>query len=244
MQGLKALIELIYPHKCPICYNFLKDSKKAFCDECLKRFKRLLPPFCNICSVPFYGITENIHTCENCLRKRPHFESISSPYLYDDIIIKAVHLFKYQGKMSISKGFGILLSEFVKSWWNWDKEDFVIVPVPLNINKLRRRGFNQSLILAKYVAKVLDIPIDYMNLRRTKDTVSQSLLKKNERKKNVKNAFKIMNNVFKNKKIILVDDVVTTGATLNECARVLKKAGAKEVKCLVFARTDPRGIRY
>ena len=162
--------------------------------------------------------------------------------MYNENISKAVHLFKYQGKACAGNSLGVLLAEFSKGWWKENEDDCVIVPVHLSKERLRQRGFNQSLILAKHVAKAIGLHIDYMSLRRTKDTPPQSLLKRDDRKKNVKNAFTVLGNGLKGKKVILVDDVATTGSTLNECAKALKKSGAREVQCLVLARTDPRHI--
>ena len=155
---------------------------------------------------------------------------------------KAVHLYKYQGKAPVGNSLGILLAEFAKGWWKGNKDDHLIVPVPLSPKRLRQRGFNQSLFLAKHVARATGIPVDYMSLRRSKDTQPQSLLKRDDRKKNVKNAFTVLGSGLKGKKVILVDDVATTGSTLNECAKALSKSGAKEVQCMVLARTDPRHI--
>lgn len=233
------LIDLIYPPRCPLCDSYL-DEEKLFCDKCLAGFKRLLPPFCSICAVPFDGIGDDMHICENCLRKRPYFKSISAPYIYSNSLSTAVHLFKYQGKRSVSKALGRLLAGFALDWWDRSKKDYVIIPVPLSPRRLRARGFNQSLVLSRYVSKAIKLPVDCMSLRRIKDTPPQSILNKEEREKNVKDVFKVIGNDLKGKNVILVDDVATTGNTLNECARALKKCGVKEVICLVLARTDPR----
>jgi ComF family protein len=116
--------------------------------------------------------------------------------------------------------------------------DLVILPVPIHRKKLRERGFNQSLLLAKRVAREFKCELDFLSLRRVKYTESQTGLKQDERRKNVKGAFHVKNqDAVKDKGVLLVDDVATTGHTLNECARVLLKAGAKNVRCLVLART-------
>lgn len=190
--------------------------------------------------MPFDSEESNTHICGGCLRKRPYFKSISAPFIYNEAISRAVHLFKYKGKRSISKSLGLLLAKFARRWWHWNRDNYLIMPVPLTPKKMRERGFNQSLILARYVAKEIGLPIDYLSLRKIKDTPPQSLLKKEEREKNVKNSFAVSNNSLKGKKVILIDDVATTGTTLNECTKVLKKSGVKEVLCLVLARTDPR----
>lgn len=235
---ISSLIHLIYPNRCPICGEILgKDSN--LCRECLSGLKRLSPPFCPICSIPFPD--GESHICEACLRKRPYFDSLSSAYIYEGTASKAIHLFKFQKKKSAGRAIGTLLSEFAISWWKGiSKKDieYVVVPVPLGKGRLRERGFNQSLIIARYVAKKLNLSMDCLSLRRIKETEQQSVLGIEERKKNVRSAFKVFGEDLKGKGVILVDDVATTGSTLNECARTLKEAGAEEIRCLVFSRTS------
>ena len=238
MSFLSFIVNFIYPPRCAVCNTFL-DQRGLICKECLAKLRELKPPFCKICSAPFYGEKEDIHICENCLRKRPRFTSLSSPYIYEGTASIAVRLFKFQKKAATGKLLGTLLKEYSLSWWKkirQKKEEYVIVPVPLAPKRLRQRGFNQSLVLARYISKSLKLPVDYLSLIRTKDTLPQSLLSPKERKKNVKDAFQVKGDNLKGKRIILIDDVATTGNTLNECAKVLKKAGAIEVRCLVFAR--------
>jgi len=132
---------------------------------------------------------------------------------------------------------GQLLSSFAKEWVP-DLKDFVIIPVPLHRRRLRERGFNQSLLLARVLASDLGNRLDYLSLIRNRYTQAQTGLKKKERRKNVKDAFSIIHpDAIKDKKILLVDDVFTTGHTVNECARSLKKSGAATVICLTLART-------
>jgi ComF family protein len=149
----------------------------------------------------------------------------------------AIHRFKYGEKSYLADSLGPLLSKFSESWI--DKPDgFVTVPVPLHKKRLRERGFNQSLLLARHVAGQLHTELDFLSLRRVRYTLPQTGLGKEERRKNVKGAFRLENNeAFKDKPILLVDDVATTGNTLNECSRVLRKAGCKDILCLVLART-------
>jgi ComF family protein len=114
----------------------------------------------------------------------------------------------------------------------------LVIPVPLHPKRLRQRSFNQSLLLARPVAAGLNVDLDYLSLRRIRFTQPQANLTSDERKKNVRRAFGVMEpNGLEGRKVLLVDDVATTGSTLNECARVLKKAGVKEVFCLTIART-------
>jgi len=155
---------------------------------------------------------------------------------YETIILHAIHQFKYGSNISI----GALLASFMAdfSFPDVDFTDYsLIIPVPLHIKRLRQRGFNQSLILAHALAKKWQIPVNFSLLKRHKFTLTQTGLNKTERKQNIKGAFEVSNK--KNivgENVILVDDVYTTGATINECAKTLTKAGAQKVTVLTLAR--------
>ena len=150
----------------------------------------------------------------------------------------AIHQFKYARKSHLANSLGFLLSCFARNWL--DKADgILIMPVPLHPKKLRERNFNQSLLLARSAAPLLGAELDFLSLRRIKYTQPQTGLKSVERRKNVRGAFEVVKRtVVKGRRILLVDDVTTTGSTLNECARTLRRAGAGEVFCLTLARTS------
>jgi len=151
--------------------------------------------------------------------------------------MECIQRLKYNMETHLKSSLGHLLSSFAKEWIP-NPKDFVIVPVPLHRRRLRERGFNQSLLLARILAADLGNQLDYLSLIRNRYTQAQTGLKKKERKKNVKGAFSIIRpDTIKDKKILLIDDVFTTGHTLNECARTLKKSGATTVICLTLART-------
>lgn len=192
---------------------------------------------CSICGVPFESDIEEDHPCERCIRKRPFYDRLRAPYLYKNGMMTAIHKMKYSGKSYIAKSLAPLLASFAGDWLK-DINDMLMVPVPLHPRKLRRRGFNQSLILAKKMAPILNSKLDFLSFRRIKYTKSQTGLNMDERRRNVKNAFELTDGRhYKRKGIILVDDVATTGNTMNECARILKKGGCERVYGLVLART-------
>jgi ComF family protein len=150
----------------------------------------------------------------------------------------AIHEFKYGAKSSFAKPLGLLLSSFARTWLETDK-NLLLMPVPLHPRRLRERGFNQSLLLAREVAKDLKVDLDFLSLQRIKYTKPQTELGSEERARNVRRAFQVSRReTVKKRSIVLVDDVATTGSTLNECARALKKAGCREVFCLTLARTS------
>ena len=150
--------------------------------------------------------------------------------------MESIQRFKYNIETHLTSSLGHLLSSFAKEWIP-DRKDFVIVPVPLHRRRLRERGFNQSLLLAKHVANRLNTELDFLSLRRVRYTLPQTGLGKEERRKNVKKAFQLKDpKIVKGRTVLLIDDVATTGNTLNECARILKRSGSREVLCLVLAR--------
>lgn len=240
MSLLASLLDIIYPPRCQICTDFLDDRPVVMgniCDECFSGFKELTHPFCSICCEPFKSKVEEDHLCEKCLRKRPYYDELRAPCLYEDKLVDAIQLIKYSGKSYIVKSLGPLLGAFGKNWLS-DANDMIMMPVPLHRKKLKQRGFNQSALFVKTISPVLGIETDFFTLIRTRYTESQAGLSLEDRRKNVKGAFEVRgDNDIKRKTVLLVDDVTTTGNTMNECARVLKKAGVEKVLGLTLART-------
>ena len=244
MKFFQPFIDLIYPPRCAICREFLwknrarKDQKELlFCETCFDGFSEITSPLCTVCGRPFASKNEEDHPCEDCLRKRPFFDMVRAPFLYEGGIMEAIHQFKYAGRAHLADSLGPLLASFVKEWMEMTAECLTI-PVPLHPKRLRERGFNQSLLLARHVASLLRTELDFLSLRRIRYTQPQTGLKSEERKRNVRKAFEITNQeAVKGRNVLLVDDVTTTGSTLNECARVLSRAGAEKVCGIVLART-------
>ena len=236
-----ALIDIIYPPSCSVCQKFLDTDgihETLICIDCLDDFREIHSPFCTICRTPFPSMGEENHHCENCIRKRPHYRQLAAPYLYEGKLMDAIHNFKYKGKRDLGKSLGHLLASFARKWLK-NITPSLIMPVPLHPEKIRERGFNQSLILAREVSKRLGNELDFLSLRRIRYTSPQTGLKRQERRKNVRNAFEFKGETdIRDRDILLVDDVATTGSTLNECAKQLKKHGCNDVFCLVLARTS------
>jgi len=240
---LKQLTQIIYPPRCVICGDFLwrapfdaGDSPNSICRECTSDFSPIDAPFCTICGMPFVSDEIENHPCEDCLRTKPSFQSAYAPYRYEGPVLEAVLRLKYSQKTFVADSLGPLLAEFVKTHF-MSLGPFLTMPVPLHPKRLRERGFNQSLLLARHVAASLNGELDFLSLIRTKHTTSQTTLSKRERRKNVQNAFFLRNpDVVKKKNILLVDDVATTGNTLNECAKVLTLGGAEAVFCVTLAK--------
>ncbi|MBF0519607.1 MAG: ComF family protein [Nitrospirae bacterium] len=231
--GLKianAAARLFYPSRCPICSETGKDdiSVTPICRDCWDTIERLKGGVCQLCSKP--GLHPDVTICGDCYADRPRVSSLLAYSVYEGALKEAIHLFKFSKIFRFSTPLGKLLCELPIP------EADVIVPVPLTRKRLNHRGFNQSLLLADKISKHSGIKLSIDLLLKNRETESQTLLNRDNRKKALRGVFHINGNV-KNKRIILVDDVVTTGTTINECAKTLLKAGASDVNAVVLART-------
>ena len=165
-----------------------------------------------------------------------HFKVHRSSGLYEGTLKEAIHTFKYGGVFPLVRVFGDLLQSTFQTL-SQDYPVDVMIPVPLHIRRLRERGFNQALLLVKELNRRIGIPYEERVLKKIKDTPVQIALKKRERRKNLKGVFQVKDTeTIKGKSVVLVDDVYTTGATVNECSRALLKAGAERVAVLTVAR--------
>ncbi len=193
----------------------------------------LYPLDCYVCGA---RIDENCGLCAGCMDKIHKNETGVSACRYEGALKQAIHLFKYRGFMAILKSLSGLLLDFVDRSVDMRRVD-AIVPVPLAPVKLRERGFNQAYLLARPVSSKYNIPLLTKNLIRTKSTKSQSRLKRLARIKNLKDSFAVKNpDKIRGKNLLIIDDVYTTGATINSAASALKSAGAASVRQLTLAR--------
>lgn len=249
MGLIKDLLNMVFPPKCLLCGGFLwqeyvqvEGISLSICRTCFSEFRKITSPLCPVCGIPFVSTTsQGDHLCEGCLRALPFYEASGAPYAYEGRMAQAISLFKYGQKSVAADSLGPLLATFARTWFKQTCSKLIVMPVPLHPKRLRERGFNQSLLLARYVARSLETELDFLSLRRIKYTLPQTRLQGKERRKNVRGAFGIWNGrSFKGRRILLIDDVNTTGSTLNECSRVLKRAGCDKVFCLTLARTEDR----
>ncbi|HOP55720.1 MAG TPA: ComF family protein [bacterium] len=217
--------ELIFPSRCLVCKRI---SREIICSECLSRVSPVPIPVCKICGSP----VEKSNICFRCRQNLPYFSRARSYALYDGVIKTAIIRFKFEKKKRIGEFLGNLLGEFALNL-NWKMD--VIVPIPLSDRRLKERGFNQSEILALEVGKILKLPVS-SGLVRIKETVPSISLSPAERIKNINKAFLLSDRDLKGKRVLLVDDVYTTGATVNEAGKTLLERGIKEVRVLTLAR--------
>lgn len=210
---------------CLICHNLV--DIKPICEGC-EQLVGLPKHSCKSCAVE---LQQDQELCGNCQKHPPNFSKVYAACDYAFPADDWVKGLKFANQLNLSKVMAELLAKKLQTT---DLTDKVLVPVPLHKNRLRKRGYNQAYEIAKELAKITQAQI-IPALERTKNTQMQAQLKFNQRAGNVRNAFKVTQNV-KNKDTLLIDDVMTSGYTINECARVLKQAQAKDVEVAVFAR--------
>lgn len=221
--------------KCIFCDDELnKKSKFCTCENCLKTL-----PFNNekVCARCGEEITSMSDLCLNCKdeKKEKYFDQARAPFKYQDEIVGAVHKLKYSNAKYLGKYLSAFMyEEFLKTTWEID----VVIPVPLNSKRLQTRGYNQSELLVNEF-KTNGYKIDTTNLIRVVNTPTQTSLSYVERQENLKDAFRVIEpKAFKNKNILIVDDVCTTGATIENLAKCLKENGAKKVYALTLAKVS------
>lgn len=236
---INSLVDLIYPKACILCKKKTDDKAagdNSVCFECWMKAKRNLPPFCCCCGRHLEKAHFYRHICPGCVRGKLHFDRAFSPFVYESAMKELIHEFKYKNKRYLGKILGSSLVEFIKEYsLPIDYIDF-IVPVPLHKTKLREREFNQAQILGSYIAKEFKKDSLSGNLLRHRHTKTQTDLGTNERFLNMKGSFSVVDPaLIKQKNLLLVDDVLTSGATCSEAAFTLKKSGANIVFVLTLA---------
>jgi len=234
---LESALGLIYPDVCQLCdERRAKVNEGLVCSECQRNVRFIVPPFCERCGLPFDGKLTTVFTCTNCRDLELHFTTARAAVSTQGITLEIIHRFKYQRALWFEPLLAdLLLRQALPALrsGNWD----LIVPVPLHATKLREREFNQAARLANHLGRALQLPVAVRTLKRTRPTRTQTLLTRQQRAENMHNAFAVRSrDGLAGKRIVLVDDVLTTGATTNACAKALRAAGAAEVCVWTVAR--------
>ncbi|MDY3918024.1 MAG: ComF family protein [Candidatus Limivivens sp.] len=222
---MKFFLNLFYPAKCPFCGDILK-KERLICEQCEKNVKPLQGPKCKKCG-KILGQKEREY-CLDCSRTKHAYARGTAVYPYSGAVRRAVWRFKYQNRRCYARAFAEMMwetsGEQLKSW----KPDLVI-PVPLHPKRKKKRGYNQAFLLAEPIAGHLGIPVLENGLLRVTPTSPQKNLDRKKRQINLKRAFKIGKDDVKLKRILLVDDIYTTGSTIDAAAEILLEQGAAEV---------------
>ena len=219
-----TLIDFVFPPLCLVCHNRLDPSMRFVCDSCWTAFIPQLEPII---------ASERMTILQN---SEKYFSQSFALYEFTPAIQDLIHAMKYKEMPGLASRFGRELGDVMVGYYQPDDFD-AIVPVPLHSLRLRERGYNQALLIAREIGKVMKKPVFEKGMKRCRYTNQQAKLNQEERRRNVSGAFKVRKkNAVEGKKIVLVDDVLTTGSTMNECARVLKEAGAKEIAIVTIVR--------
>lgn len=215
----------LFPKSCPMCDGLLRKNE-IICGVCEKKLIYIDEPRCKKCGRQLDD--DRIEYCSDCSVKHHYYKSGIAAFLYNDMISHSIYRFKYHNRRTYAEFYGRAIAHRYGSLIRkWQAE--VIIPVPIHQRKMIKRGYNQAELIGRELGKALNIKVDSNYLIRALNTKPQKEMDKSRRKKNVENAFKITDNVVKYSKIILVDDIYTTGSTIDECAKVLLMAGVSEI---------------
>lgn len=224
LNGCLRIVRALWPQPCVLCGADTRGA--AFCEPCTAELPRLPAQRCEICAMPLAAGA----VCGACLRQPPRFDRVEAALAYRYPVDRLVHALKYGRRLSLAPALGALLAQAVAY------EADVVVPMPLAPGRLAERGFNQALEIARALCARSGTPLLRDACRRVVDTPPQAMLPWTERAKNVRRAF-VCDAGLEGLRVAVVDDVLTTGATMNELARVLKRAGAASVSAWAVART-------
>ncbi|MBZ5505734.1 MAG: ComF family protein [Acidobacteriia bacterium] len=241
-SAAQSLFAVLFPSDCRICRSPLTTiSTLPVCGKCLAQIVPLEGLLCRLCGEKLFSSfteSEDGPLCGICRRVQPQFHRAAAYGGYAGALRELIHLFKYQGTRPAGKLLGRLLHDVVTGMALPDS--LVVIPVPLWSGRRQERGFNQAEAIARaflHFQSASSIQLETAILVRTRDTVSQTGLTRHQRRANVRGAFAVVRpEKIKGRSILIVDDVMTTGTTAGECARVLRRAGAKEVFVATVAR--------
>jgi len=230
-----GFLDLLYPPHCAIC-QCDTVAGEHLCAECRKKAPIITAPFCQTCSEPFSGRIDTAFSCPNCRGRRFDFTCAVSRYQSRDVVRELIHRFKYGGKVHVRQVLGDWLEETLADARLQSPPCDAIVPVPLHATRQRERGFNQAAILAEDLARRSGIRLCDC-LKRIRYTTSQTTFDREQRMENLRGAFRMrQHRDVRNLHLLLIDDILTTGSTVHECARVLLDAGAASVRVATVAR--------
>lgn len=231
-------VQLLYPLHCPVCDRIVRPWGERICLECLPKLKPITAPWCMQCGKKLYGENE---FCRDCGSGKHRYVRGRALYEYESAAVP-IYRFKYGGRREYADFFGEQIADHL--------EDFIgavhpdgLVPIPLHPSRKAKRGYNQAELLAKKIGAFTGLPVYTKWLVRVKNTVPLKSLTPKERQNNLKKAFNISGNDVKLKKVLLVDDIYTTGATIDEAAQVLKNAGVDRVYFVALASGSARVSR-
>ena len=224
-------MNILYPRRCPVCHQILTEKGILVCRACENQLHPIIKDYCLKCGRP---VAPEVEFCPECRKVHREFDRGRGVFLYNNRMRQSLLHYKYYGSREYGEYYAASICRYMERdirAWNPD----VIIPVPLHRARRRKRGYNQAQILAENLGKMLCIPVDSKSLVRRKKTSPQKKLGHNERKKNLKNAFAVTPAFRPVRKVLLVDDIYTTGNTLDAAAKALKEKGVEKVYFLTIS---------
>ena len=240
-----SLFSAVMPEVCLFCGSVGLNGDSSICPECQSSIRWVSQPFCKVCGQPLRtGSSVNPNLCGTCLSSPPIYDTARYGLYYENSVRAAITRFKFDSSLSNSKPLADFLVQTFYRYYADVKFD-VILPAPLHTKRLLSRGFNQTVILSRRLSKITGIPLDRTSIVKVRNTEPQARLSRSKRLSNLSNAFEIKHvKQIIGKRVLIVDDVSTTGATITEAAKVVKKAGAGYIGILVLAlRTRDGGVK-
>ncbi|MCR5501381.1 MAG: ComF family protein [Lachnospiraceae bacterium] len=229
------ITDLLFPRRCPVCDDVLPADRKYVCRDCAKKLVYIREPFCAKCG---RALSKPAEYCRDCANRRHAFQKGEAVFDYGSIS-ESLFRFKNKGRAEYARFYAKAIYETRKDFIRAISPD-VLIPVPIHESRLRKRGYNQAEEIAKILGELSGIPVETGLVRRTRKTAPLKSLTLKERQNNLKNAFNIRENDVKLKTVMLIDDIYTTGSTLDEISRILKERFSCEVFFLTV--TIGRGV--
>lgn len=237
----ELLLDVVYPRRCPICHDIVQPKGELVCCSCAGKIQPIQEPYCKKCGKPIEK--EEREYCADCARREHIFEEAAGIFIYDQTMQKSLMKCKYGGRREYLDYYGQMMArhgaKFLKRW-----QPQAIVPIPLHKTRMCLRGFNQSAELAHALGRELGIPVQEHMLEKNRKTRPQKELEENQRRRNLLGAFSLGKDFHPLRRIVLVDDVYTTGSTVDEAAKCLKKAGAGKIYVLTLCTGKGFSTRF
>lgn len=231
---LSELLNYIYPPRCPICDAIL-DPGKEICISCQAEPLLILEPSCKKCGKPLDYDTQEY--CVDCTKKKHRFEQGKAVFLYKDGMKKSMYRFKYSNRREYANFYAKQAAKVYGDWVHRNRVE-VVIPIPMYYKKRRKRGYNQAEVFARALGKELGIAVDERIVERIRETTPQKELNDKQRQNNLKKAFQLTENIVKYKEILLVDDIYTTGSTMDAVAETLLAGGARNIYYICISIGD------
>lgn len=220
-----GILEILYPARCPVCHGVIR-GKGDLCLPCRNKLPYVKEPLCKKCGKEIEKPEQEY--CRDCQRFSHGFDRGAAVFAYNDIMQRSIAMFKYHNRREYAKFYAKEMAQHCRRFIERCAPE-VIIPIPIHKKKMRQRGFNQAELVARGLGKLLKIPVDTTYLIRAENTIPQKELSRQQRKANLKKAFMIKKTDQCYRRVLLVDDIYTTGATIDAVSELLKEKGAKNI---------------